>query len=152
MVIETSRRKHPPEQFTAKTSTPQQLMIELNSADSIKLESLKGIGPAFARRIIKYRAMLGGFVNKRQLLEVYGFTEEKYGVIENEIEVDPSLVHKINLNSDDFKTVNHHPYITYELTKKIFDARRRSAITEGSFKELLSDDVLFSKLLPYLNF
>jgi competence protein ComEA len=138
---------------TKKTPvTAQGKKLELNTADSTQLETLKGIGPAFARRIIKYRNMLGGFTGKEQLLEVYGLTEEKYRLIENEVEVNPSLITRINVNTDDFKVVNRHPYISYELTKKIFDARRKAPLTTSSFRELVGDEPLCNKLQPYLNF
>ena len=52
--------------------------VELNSADSLELLGLKGIGPVFASRILKYRNLLGGFYSVSQLLEVYGFPEETY--------------------------------------------------------------------------
>ena len=36
-------------------------IVNLNSADSAELDGLRGIGPAFALRIIRYRDLLGGF-------------------------------------------------------------------------------------------
>jgi competence protein ComEA len=35
--------------------------LELNIADSLQLDNLPGIGPIFAKRIINYRKLLGGF-------------------------------------------------------------------------------------------
>ena len=60
--------------YTSEPPAPvrKPLMVELNSADSTTLQLLHGIGPAFARRIVRYREKLGGFSNKEQLLEVYG--------------------------------------------------------------------------------
>ena len=45
--------------------------LELNSADSATLVAVPGIGPAFARGILKYREKLGGYHSLDQLAEVY---------------------------------------------------------------------------------
>ncbi|MBL7932555.1 MAG: helix-hairpin-helix domain-containing protein [Bacteroidia bacterium] len=126
--------------------------IELNSADSAALVSANGIGPVFARRILKYRNLLGGFVSVEQLKEVYGFNEEIYIDVKDNFKVDAQLVKKLNLNKDDFKTVNKHPYLTYELTGSIFNLRRKTSVTAANLKDLINDDVLYAKVLPYLSF
>lgn len=130
----------------------QQKKLELNSADSLQLLELKGIGPSYAKRILKYRSILGGYISIEQLKEVYGFNEELFEKVKPFVTVDASLITKIKINSDDFKTVNKHPYITYELCKIIFDWRRKTTITQTNFKDILNDEVLYNKLLPYLMF
>ncbi|MBI4930608.1 MAG: helix-hairpin-helix domain-containing protein [Bacteroidetes bacterium] len=55
------------------TINHQPLFVELNSADTTSLKTLKGIGSAFSKRIVAFREKLGGFVKKEQLMEVYGF-------------------------------------------------------------------------------
>lgn len=137
------------QQVTAKQ---QQKKLELNSADSLQLLELKGIGPSYAKRILKYRSVLGGYVSVEQLKEVYGFTEELFDQVKPYVWADSTLVKKIKINDDDFKTVNKHPYITYELCKTIFDWRRKSVITSTNLKDILNDDALYTKILPYLVF
>jgi competence ComEA-like helix-hairpin-helix protein len=134
----------------AKTIEPAK--IELNSADSSALVSLNGIGPAYARRILKYRSILGGFITAEQLKEVYGFTEELYDKVKPSVTVDAGLVRRIRINTDDFKTLNKHPYLSYELTKSICNSRRQGAVTTESLKDLLKDDALYRRLSPYLTF
>src|SRR5665647_1059817 len=46
--------------------------LDLNSADSLHLLEIPGIGPVFASRIIRYRTLLGGYYAVDQLREVYG--------------------------------------------------------------------------------
>jgi len=58
-------------------------VVDLNQADSAGLDQIKGIGPAFANRILKYRERLGGFYKKEQLLEVYGLDSVKYNEIKD---------------------------------------------------------------------
>lgn len=126
--------------------------IELNLADSMGLIELKGIGSAFAKRILKYRTILGGFINVEQLKEVYGFTDELYEQILPFIKVDANLITKININKDDFKIINKHPYLSYELTKIICEWRRKTLITATNLKEIINDYSVYNKVLPYTDF
>jgi len=45
-------------------------IIELNQADSLQLISIKGIGPFYAKQILKYRKELGGFYTYFQFSEI----------------------------------------------------------------------------------
>ncbi len=137
---------------SAATKNTAKEKVELNSADSLILIELNGIGPAFAKRILKYRSILGGYTNIEQLKEVYGFNDELYEKVKNVFKIDASLVKKIDLNKDDFKAINKHPYLSYELTKTIFDWRRKSVITAQSLKDIINDESVYNKLLPYLQF
>jgi DNA uptake protein ComE-like DNA-binding protein len=128
-------------------------IIELNSADTAALKSLKGIGSVFAKRIIKFRDVLGGFVRKEQLLEVYGFDEEKFKAISPEVEVDLSKVKRININTASVEDLRKHPYMDKSAAVRIF----RQRVNQGDYSEVkdilkysLVDEPLFSKLAPYL--
>jgi DNA uptake protein ComE-like DNA-binding protein len=86
-------------------------ILELNTCDSAALESLPGIGPVLARRIIKYRNLLGGFVSVGQLREVYGLPDSTYNLILKRVKADSSIVNKISLNIVDFKHLARLPYL-----------------------------------------
>jgi len=126
--------------------------LELNTADSLALLDLKGIGPSYAKRILKYRTLLGGFVSVEQLKEVYGFTEELYATVAPQVTVNDKLIQKINLSRDDFKTLNRHPYLSYELTKSLCNWRRKTDLNTTTLKSILNDDALYQKLVPYISF
>jgi len=128
------------------------IKAELNSADSASLVALNGIGASYAKRILKYRTMLGGYVSIDQLKEVYGFSEELYQKVKADFYVEVKNIKKINLNKDDFKVINKHPYLTYEITKSIFDWRRKTTINPTNLKDILNNNSLYQKLLPYLTF
>ncbi len=98
-------------------------ILELNSADTLQLQELRGIGPAFARRIVAYRDKLGGYYAKEQLMEVYGFTAELYEKVKNHIKVNPTLIKKIDVNAYDIGYLKRHPYISYYEAKAIVDYR-----------------------------
>ena len=52
--------------------------IDINKADSAAFETLPGIGPYFASKMVSYRKALGGYSHPEQLLEIYHFDREKY--------------------------------------------------------------------------
>jgi competence protein ComEA len=129
------------------------LVVELNSADTIQLDKLKGIGMSFAKRIVKYRNMIGGFVSKEQLLEVYGFDQEKMDLVKDHISVNPALVTKININTASLDELKKHPYIKYNLANLICNYRKQ----HGAYKDLselkkldLVTEELYAKIVPYL--
>ncbi len=153
--------KNAPRSYSQQEPTPiaigakkQIKVVELNSVDSIGLLPLPGIGPAYAKRILKYRSLLGGYYSIEQLREVYGFTDSLFQVVKGYVKVDPTLVTKIDLNTEDFKKLNAHPYISYEETKTIFNYRRKNGpITKiEQLKICISDEELLKKLMPYLGF
>ena len=129
------------------------ITLELNSADTVTLTQLHGIGSSSAMRIINYRDMLGGFINKEQLYEVYGMDSLRYNEIEDHVTVNPDLVKKININVASFDVLKKHPYIKNKIANAIINYRKQ----HGNYKELtdikklvLMDDGLFAKLAPYL--
>jgi len=139
-------------QAQTTTATKPVQIIDLNHCDSTALTSLNGIGPSYARRIIKYRELLGGFCTINQLKEVYGFPEDLFEKIKPNVTVTTVPLNTINLNKDEFKTINRHPYLGYQRTKLIFDWRKKTTITATNLKEILNDEALYRKLLPYLKF
>ena len=133
-----------------KAITP---ILELNSADSIKLVGLRGIGPAFASRIIRFRDRLGGFYRKEQLLEVYGIDSAKYHQLRDLIEVNAGLIRIINLNTVTFEEIKRHPYLTYKQMNAIIQYRSQ----HGSFKSIadleniaILNEEIIRKIEPYI--
>ena len=55
--------------------------IDLNTADATALETLDGIGPALAQRILAYRAAHGGFRTVNDLQNVTGIGPKKFAAI-----------------------------------------------------------------------
>lgn len=129
------------------------LKLELNFADSADFIKLSGIGPVFASRIVKYREKLGGYLNKSQLMEVYGITDTLYQKIDSFLLLDTKNIQKINLNTADFKTFINHPYIDYNVTNSILKYRDQN----GNFERIEDLKLLYSldektieKIKPYL--
>jgi len=97
--------------------------IDINRADSAQLLPLPGIGPVFAGRIIKYRNLLGGFVDADQLGEVYGMPGETINRIRNRLWIDSSAIRKIRIDSASFGELLRHPYLEYEDVKALVEYR-----------------------------
>ena len=127
--------------------------LNLNSADTTELQSLPGIGPFFARNIVEYRNKLGGFIDKKQLLEVYAFDSTRMSNIENLIVIDSIELRKVKVNTDDFKTILRHPYIEYEDVKKIVNYRESKGMIKDweTYLKVVGRDV-DERLERYLGF
>lgn len=124
-------------------------LVEINSCDTLLLMKLKGIGAVFAKRIIKYRERLGGFYDKKQLLEVYGMDSMKFKLFKENIFVDPMQIKKININKSDYKILTSHPYIKSSLAWWILKHGAFSSIEELK-KSTSVNDTLYQKLSPYI--
>jgi len=128
--------------------------LELNSADSLGLVYLKGIGPGFTKRILNYRKRLGGFHSLIQLKEVYGMTDSLFQLVSEQVLLNKGTIKKIYINSIDFNTLRMHPYFSYQTSNLIINYRfKHGAFTEESFKNLdvFNEDKL-KLILPYLEF
>lgn len=62
--------------------------VHLNSADAATLETLPGIGPALAARIVEYRSTHGPFTAVEQLLDVQGIGEKLLESIRGHVVLD----------------------------------------------------------------
>lgn len=128
--------------------------LELNQASEEELVKLKGIGSFFAKQIIRKRNELGGFVKKEQLLEVWKMDEAKYEKIKDLVEINPTLIKKIALNSISIEELKVHPYIRWNIANSIIKMReqRNGFKSINDIKEsVLINEELFEKLKPYLS-
>jgi competence protein ComEA len=146
------KRKSP---YAARSQQRKPVMIALNTADTLALDSIKGIGPAFARRIVKYRQRLGGFYKKEQLLEVFGLDSLKFNEVKDYITVDTQAVLKININTAGFDELKAHPYLRYKQINAIIQFRKQhgkySNIVDLKKVAILPLETI-EKLAPYISF
>lgn len=98
--------------------------VELNSADSVTLVKIRGIGPYYASKILRYRQRLGGYHSVKQLkeLKMTYFNVDSLAYL---FTVNQSLIHQSDIDTMSFKAILHHPYLEYEDVQMIFNAKRK---------------------------
>jgi len=128
--------------------------IDINTADSLVWIGLKGIGPAFAHRILLFREKLGGFHEVNQLKEVYGLDSLWVKEHKAQLHVGKGIYRKFRLNSLEWSAFRH-PYLSYAQAKIVLQYRKQ----HGPFKDLealqsvaLFDLKQWERILPYLAF
>lgn len=149
--IESERKDY---LVTNKSLINEALMIDINSADSLSLLQLKGIGPFYSGKIIEYRNQLGGYYSKWQLLEIWNFDSSKLDEIEKQIWVDTNSIHLLSINTDSIHVLNKHPYITWNQAKAMVNYRQQHgkyASKDALLNVVIIDDSLLMKLLPYIS-
>jgi competence protein ComEA len=62
-------------------------VVNLNTATSEQLQSLPGVGPVLAQRIIEYRDQHGGFTSVADLRKVTGIGDARYGELKDRVTV-----------------------------------------------------------------
>jgi competence ComEA-like helix-hairpin-helix protein len=127
--------------------------LELNRADTLELRRIRGIGAATSRRIVDYRQRLGGFLRTEQLLEVYGMDSLTYEVVLKYLTLDTGFVKPLDVNGLDLEGLADHPYVGWNLAKKIVAYRRQHGpYTRGVdvLGILALDSLDRYRLAPYL--
>lgn len=140
------------EETTAIGKFTEQTTVDANTADSITLRRIPGIGRTISANILRYRNQLGGFYNLNQLLECKFFTPDLLPWFT--LSPAPEL-RKIPINHSGFYQLKRHPYINKEQTQGILEYIRLYGPIKDSAQ--LSSTGLFTaedldRLLPYLNF
>ncbi len=118
--------------------------LDLNSADSTALLQLRGIGPYYAGKIVRYRARLGGaFTSVEQLLEIEGFEAERLARFADGVET-ARCEPQFTLWSATKSELAAHPYIGSYAAKGI--ARYKSVTDSAlwSLEDLVKNGVLDS--------
>ena len=84
--------------------------IDINKADSAAFETLPGIGPYFAAKMVSYRASLRGYSTPEQLMDIYHFDQEKYDGLKDLITCSKPEPYPIWTLSE--ADLARHPYIS----------------------------------------
>jgi DNA uptake protein ComE-like DNA-binding protein len=128
--------------------------LDINHADSVLFEGLPGIGPVLARRIIRYRLLLGGFYCPDQIKEVYGIHDSIYLLIAGRLSADTTLLKRINVNTATEKELARHPYLDRYVASGIIRYRMQVSrirnINELKINGIISEPA-FGKIKNYLS-
>lgn len=116
--------------------------LEINSADSLQLLQIKGIGPVIAHRILEYRRQLGGYFSLDQLGEAFYINantltekQQRMDEIKGQLKVNPSLIKKLQINKLTQKELAYHPYISAPQSKAIIQYRIKKGLIQN-FEQL----------------
>jgi competence protein ComEA len=77
----------PPDQAGTGTGTQPGGRIDLNTATLTQLETLPGVGPSLAQRIIDYRTQHGGFRSVDELRKVQGIGDTRFAQLKDLVTV-----------------------------------------------------------------
>ena len=138
------------EYIAAKKDT----ILELNSCDTTALQLLRGIRSATAKKIVRHRRELGGYMRVEQLKE---FDDLSYLADSTLLcfTVDTSLITPIPVNHTPLKYLVNHPYINYTQAEELYNFRRSEVKLKNidqlrKLKSFSAEDI--EKLRPYLSF
>lgn len=142
-----------PKSYREKFNLVSKVMI--NQSDSAAWETLPGIGPKLAARILSYRSKLGGFHSVEQVGETFGLPDSVFTRIRPLLEAGgQNMPAKLDLNHASLEELQAHPYISYQLAKVIVAYRKQhgafSNKTDLQKIALMTPD-LFVKLEPYID-
>lgn len=119
---------------TTQTVSPKPLVIELNSADSTALVSIRDIGPYYANKILRYREQLGGFHATRQLKEIK-FQYLNIDSLLPHFSVNPALIRKKELDTMSLKAFYITPILVVRRCSTLFDSQRKFVMIDYSTLE-----------------
>ena len=130
-------------------------VVELNISDTLTLMKIPGIGASYAKRIVSYRNLLGGYFKPEQLQEVYGMYEELYEKITPYLLVDISEINLIPVNTASIDKLRSHPYINFYQAKAIVEMRKKKGKLENInelylLEEFTAEDM--ERIKHYLKF
>ena len=150
--VEVSKEKPVSHQYKREQNNSPEL-IDLNLADTLKLQELPLIGAGRARTIWKFRERLGGYYTKDQLKEIKILPDSVLKVILPRVKIYSPVYRKINLNTLENDSL-YHPYFSKALLRMIISYRvQHGPYTDATVLRSfpLVDEDLWRKIAPYLS-
>lgn len=130
----------------------KELLIELNSADSIDLLKLPGIGPYYAKKIIEYREKSGGLIAANDLMKIKGIDSIRFSGFASMVFVDTLKIIKKDINRATIDELSRHPHIGPYLARAIVRFRELSGREGVTLASLVLNKIVapeISKKLKY---
>ena len=138
-------------QYPHQEKYQEVVQLDINTVDSNALKMIPGIASVRARRILRYREALGGFVSLDQLSEIEGLPEG----IEQWFKIETGIIRPLRINTLRVGALSRHPYVSFQQARDIDQYRRRKGkirdLRELSLVESFSE-ADFQRLEPYVQY
>lgn len=123
--------------------------LDINRADSSAFESLPGIGPWFAARMVSYRQALRGYSCPEQLMEIRHFDAEKFAGLKDLISCSKPVPYPLwTLPAD---SLEQHPHISRREADAIVLYRTHQPQSEWTLEGLKKAGILSEEHLAGLS-
>ena len=100
---------------------------DINKATLDDLMLIKGIGPAYAERILNERTKFEGFVHIDQVNYIYNLPPDVISSLKKYFRIGAKpIINKINVNTASREELSKIPYISYQLSREILIYRSKS--------------------------
>ncbi len=150
--IEIEETKEDPIVKSEKLAINEDVKIDLNSADSLQLLSLPGIGPYYAGKIVEFRKKTGGFAYPSQIMDIKGIDSERFNMTSRFIYADTSKIKKKDLKRISFEELSANPYVGSYLARAIIRFRESIHPEMTDLASLLVNNIIKPELLKILNY
>lgn len=154
-LVAASTRKVQPLAEKEVTFPTDPIIFELNTVDTVGLQSLQGIGSYYARKIVEYREQIGGYREIDQLLEIWKMKEETIEAIRPFLSLDSTQIQRIKINEIEYDSLKRHPYLSYSVARSLIAVREKHGPYAGADdlkKSALITDSLVHLITPYFSF
>ena len=130
------------------------MRVGVNTADSAAWESLPGIGPVLASRIVRFRERLGGFHTVSQVGETFGLPDSVFNKALPFLDAEPlSPDGGLDVNAATVDELRRHPYVDYRMARSIVGYREQHGPYSRP-EDLLSIETItqesYARILPYI--
>jgi competence ComEA-like helix-hairpin-helix protein len=132
----------------------ENVKIDINDSNEYQWQQIKGVGPFYARSIVKYRNLLGGFSEIEQVAETYNLPDSVFQAIRPFLISSP-VVKKMPINTISVDSLRLHPYLNWKQASIMVNYRNN----HGPFKEIADfykirvfDSTFVKKIEPYIVF
>ena len=111
----------------------KELVVDINTASATEWDALPGIGEVLSRRVVNYRAALGGFVSVDQVANVYGLDSAWVDDNRKRLKVQAGSHEVLCLDSLTFKALVRHPLFDAGQTRRVLRAWGRGCKDVDTF-------------------
>ena len=85
--VKNHQKIYIPAQGETASSGPDSELVNINTASADELDTLPGVGPSTAKKIIEFREQNGPFAAPEDLMNIQGISEKKFAEMKDKVAV-----------------------------------------------------------------